>query len=229
MCVYCTIRNLISTKYFTVNQRALFAILSSVEKNWLRWEKILWCSINSLFKKHSSTANIETFEQLIFPKINIPTWRKMADEGRESWGNHCEFFLSSLGLAVGLGNVWRFPYVAYTNGGGSFLIPYMLMLFIVGLPAFWVELSIGQYARVGANKVRKITYAPARWPTRPTFSQFQSLNIWRSTFPNCTTSVDPRIMRLWHCERVGGVFHEVVFSLSNWFNILLWPKRQNWL
>ena len=77
----------------------------------------------------------------------------MGDEGRESWGNHCEFFLSSLGLAVGLGNVWRFPYVAYTNGGGSFLIPYMLMLFIVGLPAFWVELSIGQYARVGANKV----------------------------------------------------------------------------
>ena len=75
------------------------------------------------------------------------------DEKRESWGNHCEFFLSSLGLAVGLGNVWRFPYVAYTNGGGSFLIPYILMLFIVGLPAFWVELSIGQYARVGANKV----------------------------------------------------------------------------
>ena len=74
-------------------------------------------------------------------------------ENRESWGNHCEFFLSSLGLAVGLGNVWRFPYVAYMNGGGSFLIPYILMLFVVGLPAFWVELSIGQYARVGANKV----------------------------------------------------------------------------
>ena len=76
-----------------------------------------------------------------------------AEEERESWGNHCEFFLTSLGLAVGLGNVWRFPYVAYTNGGGSFLIPYLIMLFIVGMPAFFVELTCGQYGRVGCNKV----------------------------------------------------------------------------
>ena len=40
----------------------------------------------------------------------------MAEE-RESWNNHCEFFLTSLGLAVGLGNVWRFPYVCFQNGG----------------------------------------------------------------------------------------------------------------
>jgi len=78
---------------------------------------------------------------------------KKAPEEREAWGNHCEFFLTSLGLAVGLGNVWRFPYVAFQNGGGSFLIPYLLMLLLVGLPAFFVELTAGQYARVGANKV----------------------------------------------------------------------------
>ena len=72
---------------------------------------------------------------------------------RESWGNHFEFFLSSLGLAVGLGNVWRFPYVAYENGGGTFMVPYLIMLFIVGLPCLFVEQSVGQYARVGANKV----------------------------------------------------------------------------
>ena len=78
---------------------------------------------------------------------------------RESWGNHCEFFLSSLGLAVGLGNVWRFPYVCYTNGGGSFLIPYMAMLVFVGLPSFFLELSLGQYSRVGANKVLYIKFS----------------------------------------------------------------------
>ncbi|TRY76399.1 hypothetical protein TCAL_11783 [Tigriopus californicus] len=77
----------------------------------------------------------------------------MSSNERESWGNHCEFFLTSLGLAVGLGNVWRFPYVCYTNGAGSFLIPYILMLLIVGIPALFVESSIGQYGRAGANKV----------------------------------------------------------------------------
>ncbi len=74
-------------------------------------------------------------------------------EEREAWGNYWEFFLTSLGLAVGLGNVWRFPYVAYTNGGGTFLVPYCIMLFIVGVPCFFVEMSVGQYGRVGANKV----------------------------------------------------------------------------
>ena len=77
---------------------------------------------------------------------------------RESWGNHCEFFLSSLGLAVGLGNVWRFPYVCYTNGGGSFIIPYIVMLFLVGIPAMFMEFSLGQYARVGVNKVREFIF-----------------------------------------------------------------------
>jgi hypothetical protein len=47
-------------------------------------------------------------------------------EERGEWGNHCEYFLTSLGLAVGLGNLWRFPYVCYENGGGTFLIPYLL-------------------------------------------------------------------------------------------------------
>ena len=43
-------------------------------------------------------------------------------EERESWGSHIEFFLSSLGLAVGLGNVWRFPYIAFDNGGSCIIM-----------------------------------------------------------------------------------------------------------
>ena len=77
----------------------------------------------------------------------------VTEQKRESWGNYCQFFLSSLGLAVGLGNLWRFPYIAYENGGGSFLIPYLIMVFVVGMPVFFMEQLIGQYGRVGANKV----------------------------------------------------------------------------
>ena len=46
------------------------------------------------------------------------------EQKREQWGSKLGFILAAVGSAVGLGNIWRFPYVAYSNGGGAFLIPY---------------------------------------------------------------------------------------------------------
>ncbi|XP_068133767.1 sodium- and chloride-dependent betaine transporter-like [Hyperolius riggenbachi] len=68
---------------------------------------------------------------------------------RGQWGNQVEFVLSIVGGIIGLGNIWRFPYLCYKNGGGAFLIPYAIFMVTCGIPIFFLEIALGQYTTQG--------------------------------------------------------------------------------
>ena len=71
---------------------------------------------------------------------------------RESFQSRLGFILVSAGCAIGIGNVWKFPYVAGANGGGIFVLFYLLFLVIMGLPVLTMELSVGRASRKSAVK-----------------------------------------------------------------------------
>ena len=77
---------------------------------------------------------------------------------RENWSARSGFIFAAVGSAVGLGNIWRFPYVAYENGGGAFLLPYLIALVTAGLPLLFLDYIVGhKYRRSAPLSYQQIT------------------------------------------------------------------------
>ncbi|KAL6116420.1 kcnj1 [Pungitius sinensis] len=75
--------------------------------------------------------------------------QRVGVEARGHWGSKAEFLLAVAGNVVGFGNVWRFPYLCYKNGGGAFLVPYLVFVVTCGVPLFLLETTLGQYTQEG--------------------------------------------------------------------------------
>ncbi|KAM8840980.1 sodium-dependent neutral amino acid transporter B(0)AT1-like isoform 2-T2 [Spinachia spinachia] len=71
-------------------------------------------------------------------------------DGRPKWDNKAQYILTCVGFCIGLGNVWRFPYLCQTHGGGAFMIPYLILLVLEGMPLLLLEFAIGQRLRKGS-------------------------------------------------------------------------------
>ncbi|XP_028652946.1 sodium-dependent neutral amino acid transporter SLC6A17 [Erpetoichthys calabaricus] len=83
------------------------------------------------------------------PHKDINETLDLGDE-RPAWNSKLQYILAQVGFSVGLGNVWRFPYLCQKNGGGAYLIPYFILLIIIGIPLFFLELAVGQKIRRGS-------------------------------------------------------------------------------
>lgn len=77
---------------------------------------------------------------------------------RETWNSRTAFVLAAIGSAIGLGNIWRFPYITYENGGGAFLVAYFICLFLAGIPLLMLEFSIGhKFHQAAPGSFKKIS------------------------------------------------------------------------
>lgn len=82
-------------------------------------------------------------------------------EKRENWSARSGFIIAAVGSAVGLGNIWRFPYVAYENGGGAFLVPYLIALLTAGLPLLFLDYAVGHRSHGAPPTAFKKLWKPA--------------------------------------------------------------------
>jgi NSS family neurotransmitter:Na+ symporter len=96
------------------------------------------------------SAGFLLYLQTSFSNYNLQTMAQIPKESRDSFGSKMGVIAAAAGSAVGLGNIWRFPYVVGENGGGAFLLVYLLFVIMIGIPVMLSEFSIGRSAQLNA-------------------------------------------------------------------------------
>ncbi|TXL64518.1 sodium-dependent transporter [Cerasibacillus terrae] len=85
-------------------------------------------------------------------------------KSRENWGSRLGFIMATAGFSIGLGNIWRFSYVAGHNGGGAFLLIYLLIIAVIGIPIFLAETGLGRKVQTGIiTGLRQLTRKGSPW------------------------------------------------------------------
>ncbi|TKC53201.1 hypothetical protein EI555_020140, partial [Monodon monoceros] len=101
-------------------------------------------SADDAFKKSELIVDVQEEKD-----TDVEEGSEVEDE-RPAWNSKLQYILAQVGFSVGLGNVWRFPYLCQKNGGGAYLLPYLILLLVIGIPLFFLELSVGQRIRRGS-------------------------------------------------------------------------------
>lgn len=122
--------------------------------------------------------------------------KAVATFSRETWRTRIGFILAAVGSAVGLGNIWRFPYLVSDNGGGAFLVVYLIAVLLLGVPAILVEFVIGR--RENANVIDAYRHPDSR--------------LWKGAgvFATITTTV----ILAYYCVVGGWVLRYIIGTIS---------------
>ncbi|CAH1778228.1 unnamed protein product [Owenia fusiformis] len=124
---------------------------------------------------------------------------------RETWSNKIDFLLACIGFSVGLGNVWRFPYLCYKNGGGAFLLPYFICVLLGGIPMFYLEVALGQFMSEGGIQ---------SWRICPLFQGI-----------GYATTIIVALLNIYYNVILSWAFH---FVFSSFTSVLPWSHCDNW-
>ena len=96
----------------------------------------------------NSDSSPSTATDLPIPLLDLPS-DSAPIRSRPRWQCKRDYFFSCLGFVIGLPTIWRFPYVAYDHGGGTFLVAYIILSIFVGIPMYQLELCMGQCLQTG--------------------------------------------------------------------------------